>query len=58
MHATPGTRASPSTQNDVYAQWRKDPERFWAEAGEAVHWHRPWERVLDAARPPFYRWYA
>src|SRR2546422_7471434 len=58
MHATPGTRASPSTQNDVYAQWRKDPERFWAEAGEAIHWHRPWERVLDAARPPFYRWYA
>ena len=58
MHATSGTPTRASTQNDVYAQWRKDPEQFWTQAGDAIHWYRPWERVLDGSRPPFYRWYA
>lgn len=34
-----------------------DPASFWAEAAEAVHWHRRWEKVLDASNPPFYRWF-
>ena len=37
---------------------RTDPERFWAEAAEAISWHRRWDRVLDDANPPFYRWFA
>src|SRR5207248_632685 len=57
MHATPGIHATQSIQDDVYAQWVKDPEGFWAEAGEAIHWYRRWERVLDGSRPPFYRWF-
>lgn len=35
----------------------KDPEGFWAEAAEAVHWHKRWERVLDDSAKPFYRWF-
>ena len=35
-----------------------DPEEFWAEAAEALVWERRWDRVLDASRPPFYRWFA
>jgi hypothetical protein len=46
----------PPTYHDVYARWRDDPEAFWAEAGEAVHWYRRWDAVLDASRAPFYRW--
>jgi len=34
-----------------------DPEGFWAEAATAIDWEKPWERVLDAAQPPFYRWF-
>src|SRR5205823_2374349 len=34
-----------------------DPEGFWAEAGEAIHWYKRWDRVLDGSRPPFYRWF-
>lgn len=34
-----------------------DPEGFWAEAAEALHWERKWERVLDDSRKPFYRWF-
>jgi propionyl-CoA synthetase len=44
--------------DEVYARWRDNPEGFWAEAAEAVHWYKKWERVLDASRPPFYRWFA
>src|SRR5947208_11148284 len=58
MHTTPGIHATQSIQDDVYAQWVKDPEGFWAEAGEAVHWYKRWDRVLDSARAPFYRWFA
>ena len=34
------------------------PEEFWAEAAEAIDWERRWDCVLDASRPPFYRWFA
>jgi propionyl-CoA synthetase len=46
-----------STYEAVYARWLDDPEGFWTEAAEAVHWYKKWERVLDASRPPFYRWF-
>jgi propionyl-CoA synthetase len=34
-----------------------DPEGFWGEAAGAISWRRAPQRVLDADRPPFYRWY-
>jgi propionyl-CoA synthetase len=42
---------------EAYARSLKDPEGFWGEAAEALHWERRWDRVLDDARPPFYRWF-
>jgi len=42
----------------VYARALNDPEGFWSEAAEALHWERRWDRVLDDSRPPFYRWFA
>ncbi len=35
----------------------EDPEGFWAEAAEGVHWHRKWDKVLDDTAKPFYRWF-
>src|SRR5918996_1076570 len=46
-----------STYDEVYARWLDDPESFWAQAAEAVHWYKKWDRVLDPSRPPFYRWF-
>ena len=46
------------TYDEVYSRWQSDPEAFWAEAAGALHWHRPWDTVLDSSRPPFYRWFA
>ena len=47
-----------STYDAVYARWRDDPQEFWAEAAEAIHWFKKWDRVLDASRAPFYRWFS
>jgi propionyl-CoA synthetase len=34
-----------------------EPEAFWAEQAEAIDWQRPFDRVMDASRPPFVDWY-
>jgi len=43
---------------EIYARSLSDPEGFWAEAAEALHWERRWDRVLDESRAPFHRWFA
>jgi propionyl-CoA synthetase len=35
----------------------EDPDGFWGEAAAGVTWIRKPKRVLDAERPPFYRWF-
>jgi len=35
-----------------------DPEGFWAEQAEHLHWEKKWDRVLDASNAPFHRWFA
>ena len=44
--------------DDVYAHSMRDPEGFWAEAAKGIDWVKPWTRVLDDSRAPFYRWFA
>jgi propionyl-CoA synthetase len=41
----------------AYQRSLSDPEGFWGDAAQALAWCRRWDRVLDAARPPFYRWF-
>jgi propionyl-CoA synthetase len=43
---------------ETYRRSLERPKEFWAEAAEAIDWERRWDRVLDASRPPFYRWFA
>jgi propionyl-CoA synthetase len=42
---------------DFYTRSIEEREAFWADEANAIHWHRPWERVLDYSRPPFARWF-
>ncbi|MCH6560817.1 MAG: propionyl-CoA synthetase [Myxococcales bacterium] len=44
--------------DEVYARSLRDPEGFWGEAAEDVHWYKRWDRVLDTSRAPFYRWFS
>jgi propionyl-CoA synthetase len=41
----------------AYERSLRDPEGFWAEAAGEISWYRRWDRVLDASRPPFVRWF-
>jgi acetyl-CoA synthetase len=41
---------------ELYQRSVDDPEGFWAEQAEALHWQRKWDRVLDW-QPPFARWF-
>jgi propionyl-CoA synthetase len=41
----------------AYQQSLTDPDAFWGEAAKAIDWNTPPPRVLDADRPPFYRWF-
>ena len=47
-----------ASYDEIHARSLADPEAFWAEAAEAIHWERRWDRVLDDSRAPFYRWFA
>ena len=40
-----------------YRRSIEEPEAFWAEEAEFIHWNKRWERVLDFDRPPFARWF-
>lgn len=42
----------------AYRSWLEDPEGFWAQAAESIHWYKKWDQVLDASRKPFYRWFS
>ena len=43
--------------DEIYRRSIAEPEAFWAEAAEAIHWSERWDKVLDDSRPPFYRWF-
>ena len=43
---------------EVYARSLADPQSFWAEAAADIAWFKPWSKVLDESRAPFYRWFA
>ena len=44
--------------DEVYTRSLSDPEGFWADAAEALHWTDRWTAVVDRERPPFYRWFS
>ena len=43
--------------DEIYRQSVEQPEQFWAQAAAEIDWVKPWERVLDDSRAPFYRWF-
>ena len=43
---------------DIYSKSMEDPEGFWGEVAEDIHWEKKWDTVLDRSNPPFYRWFA
>ena len=50
-------RAGPVRFADVYAAAQRDPEGVLGRGRGSDRLDRPWDRVLDRSRPPFYRWF-
>lgn len=46
-----------SRYDEVHKRSIEDPEGFWGEAADAIHWYRKWDKVLDDSKAPFYRWF-
>ena len=43
--------------DETYTLWRRDPERFWLAASEAIDWERRPETILDRAHTPTPAWF-
>lgn len=41
----------------AFAAARDQPEHFWAEAAQDVHWFRPWSQTLQVQDPVFPNWF-
>jgi acetyl-CoA synthetase len=35
----------------------KDPEAFWAREARSIEWAKPFDKVFDGSRAPFFRWF-
>ena len=35
----------------------EEPDKFWGEAAQQIEWHKPYTKVLDDSKAPFYRWF-
>ncbi len=44
--------------HEAFHRWSiEQPEQFWEQQAQLIHWHKPWEQVLDYSRPPFRNWF-
>src|SRR5919201_4082053 len=51
-------RSAVITDPSIHEKAAQDPEGFWAEQAEALHWHEKWDQVLDWSNPPFAKWFS
>ncbi|MBU1528138.1 MAG: AMP-binding protein, partial [Gammaproteobacteria bacterium] len=42
---------------DLYDESIRNPKGFWARQADLIHWHKPFDKVLDDSKPPFAAWY-
>jgi len=41
-----------------YRRSIEQPEAFWAEQAQAIHWHAPPQKILEYTNPPFRKWFS
>jgi len=39
------------------ASARRDPVGFWAKEASELEWYKPWKKVLDDSKEPFFKWF-
>jgi acetyl-CoA synthetase len=45
------------TDPGIFERADQDPEGFWSEQADALHWNKRWGQVLDWSNPPFAKWF-
>ena len=50
--------AAASRYPQVYAEWKSDPQAFWAKAAGAIDWDKPWDKVFDPTMGTYGQWFA
>jgi acetyl-CoA synthetase len=45
------------TDPSVYDEAERDWQGYWAGRARELHWHEPFQTVLDDSNPPFYKWF-
>jgi len=43
--------------DEAYRQSIQNPEKFWGNAAEDIHWFKKYDKVLDDSKKPMYRWF-
>ena len=43
---------------EEYERSMADPEAYWEEVAEELHWFKRWDKVLDESKKPFFQWFA
>jgi propionyl-CoA synthetase len=46
-----------TTYKEFHRRSIQEREAFWAEEAKLIHWHKPFGKVLDYAKPPFAKWF-
>ena len=46
-----------SRYQDVYAAWSANPEAFWREQADRIHWFRKPDRIFDEKAGVYGRWF-
>lgn len=41
----------------LYQESIEQPDLFWSGVAQNLHWFKPWSRILDKSRRPFFRWF-
>jgi propionyl-CoA synthetase len=52
-----GSNMTTQTYKEFHRRSIEDPEGFWGEQAQLIHWHKPHQKVLDYFNPPFTKWF-
>lgn len=47
-----------SSWEELYRWSCEHSEKFWADMAARLDWYEPWQKVLDEAEKPFYKWFS
>ncbi|PIY95690.1 MAG: acetate--CoA ligase [Candidatus Kerfeldbacteria bacterium CG_4_10_14_0_8_um_filter_42_10] len=50
-------KATVKNWEEAQAQALENPEAFWEEAAKELEWEKPWKKVLDESKKPFFTWF-